>query len=246
MNYSHQELAVALRSAHKKSNEARNNTDEKRDTFLKEVGIGTELLYSGPNWAHMSFYKMDSVKLKPLGDQKFEPVIANGKLVSSENLETTAPSQALYFGAKRPNIVELYGSVRKYFEAGRQIKGVNMHRDVNRHQASKKSDTGESNEINGGGIYSAFVQTSASFSIAAKFANSSNRYGFVLIIDSRGADILELNSLSSGFSDEREFVFDRKLDPRRIKGAVLMFEGRPFQVVANTNYDTKYITEKMK
>ncbi len=246
MNYSHQELVSSLRTAHQKLAENRKTLDERRSKFLKDDLETNELAASAQTWGRMSFYKMDGIKLKKMGDQRFEPVIVNGRTVGRNKLRTKAPPHYLYFGAKRPNIRELYGSVRKYFESGRQIKGSNMHRDINRHQESKKSKESEGIEINGGGEFSAFIQTSSSFDVARQFAMNLNDkgYGFILIIDPKGAEVLELKDLTIRYETEREFVFDRNLDPRRIKGAILLINGKPFKAVENPNYDVSFVSEK--
>ena len=251
MNYSHQELVSFLRAAHQKSAEYRKSLEERRSEFLKGDLETYRLAASAPNWGTMSFYRMDGIKLKMIGDQSFESVIVkNGRIIDRNDLITKAPPHLLYFGAQRPNIRELYGSVRKYFESGRQIKGSNMYRNIDRHQSSKVAN-GTQDERNGGGEFSAFIQSSSSFEVATGFAGlakrSSKSYGFVLIIDPRGAEVLELSPLTMTFQHEKEFVFDRKLDPRRIKGAILLINGKPFQTVVNPNYNyANFVSEKAR
>ncbi|MFN8792309.1 MAG: Fic family protein [Bdellovibrionales bacterium] len=249
MSWSHQELTEKLAEQKRKSrmeyllDRVLQNADPEFASFLEETSLS--------QWDVLTVSTLKAANPRSVGDTVFGEVLMEdrdgrvrkmgGRESSGFLLGRTPP---LFFGASTASYVELMGRVRKLFENGRDLREFPTSRSLNNHVASKVIRSIKQ------GLYdekpSAFVQTSLSHRTAKHFATwvssgPKRKFGFVLVIDSRGAELLSVDKSEIRTVEEQEVLFDSTLDPRRIYGAYLLWEGRPVGFVLNPNYNSNWI-----
>lgn len=143
----------------------------------------------------------------------------------------TSYQEHLFFGKGFNTITEAQGHSRSMFSRGWQ-RSVDDNVDLSRHLHSTRE------------YRSSFIQSSRSFEQSKSF-HGDKRFVISIIIDPRGAAILDLNSFflhALGYthrhSRELEVVFYKNLPPNRVLGAVITdrTEGRVVDVMINPHY----------
>jgi hypothetical protein len=160
-------------------------------------------------------------------DREFGDVNWDETAIRYEDLPANARgadlADPLYFGRPEASLENALRSAQTLFQFGRNNRGA-AHRDVFKHVASTQTGS------------SGFLQTSKSYEVAVSFAKGD--YGVVLIVNPKGAKLLDLEFFADAFPPsfinakvmaakstlqrEKEVLFSGSMPPQRIVGAVIL------------------------
>jgi len=251
MSWSHRDLVLKLQESKRQAmltsslDRILQNADSEFTAFFETVPIGA--------W---DVYAVDRLKVsaaRNVGDAPFGEVLGETQQGKPLRFEGRASSgflqgrtQPLFFGAPAVSYDEMMGRLRKLFENGRDLRSFSTSRNLNAHVESKSIALMKSGQY--GDKSSAFIQTSLSPQVAHTFVNyayfKGHKFGFILLIDSRGAELLRVGRTGLVSDLEQEVLFDSTLDPRRIYGAYLFYNSQPMGFALNPNYNAQWIQDR--
>jgi len=184
----------------------------------------------------------------PPKDQVIERFTVDSREVAFHSLPeavTKSPSRLVFYGRPAVGYEESIGNVRALFRQGRK-RPEGAHVDVAQHAQSTRNEP------------SSFIQTTATFAIAHNFAigqsvegerRSRITHGTLFIIDADNAPVIFIPELYRAlhlgvprFNAEKEVLFIKELDPRRIMAGMIIDvkdSSKPVEILLNPNYEAR-------